>query len=547
MEKLYITGHKNPDTDSICSALAYQELKRRREGVDAEAIRLGDINRETKFVLEYFDVEEPRLKESMKPQVRDMDWDKAVSVSKDISLHKALSLIQRENVQSLPIIDWEEKLIGMVSLSDINNTYMEVWDDRILKRSNTPIGNILEVLSGSYIHLPEDPKELSGKMTVYAMDPEYVDDMIAEDDIVIIGNRPDAQRDALKKNVSMLIVTGGFSVGDDILEEAAEKNITIISTENPTFMAARLLPLSVPISYVMSENDLVYFSQDDFIEDAEGVMTKTRYRSYPVLDHSNKVVGTVSRYHLITNEKKKLVLVDHNEKNQSIDDIEEAEIVEIIDHHRVANVSTEGPVYFRNEPVGSTGTIISKMFFEQGIMPTRQTAGLLAAAIISDTLYFKSPTTTETDKMVLERISKIADIDPAEFAKKMFRKGTSLEGRSPRDLLEGDVKTFAIEGKRVRVTQIFTMDMENLEDIREDLLATMEEIRIRNGEDSFVVMLTDIFQEFSWVLVSGKFGRELAEAFDGSLSEGGFKVQGLLSRKKQLVPVLNRAVSDVVH
>lgn len=547
MEKLYITGHKNPDTDSICSALAYQELKRRREGVDAEAIRLGDINRETKFVLEYFDVEEPRLKESMKPQVRDMDWDKAVSVSKDISLHKALSLIQRENVQSLPIIDWEEKLIGMVSLSDINNTYMEVWDDRILKRSNTPIGNILEVLSGSYIHLPEDPKELSGKMTVYAMDPEYVDDMIAEDDIVIIGNRPDAQRDALKKNVSMLIVTGGFSVGDDILEEAAEKNITIISTENPTFMAARLLPLSVPISYVMSENDLVYFSQDDFIEDAEGVMTKTRYRSYPVLDHSNKVVGTVSRYHLITNEKKKLVLVDHNEKNQSIDDIEEAEIVEIIDHHRVANVSTEGPVYFRNEPVGSTGTIISKMFFEQGIMPTRQTAGLLAAAIISDTLYFKSPTTTETDKMVLERISKIADIDPAEFAKKMFRKGTSLEGRSPRDLLEGDVKTFAIEGKRVRVTQIFTMDMENLEDIREDLLATMEEIRIRNGEDSFVVMLTDIFQEFSWVLVSGKFGRELAETFDGSLSEGGFKVQGLLSRKKQLVPVLNRAVSDVVH
>ena len=308
-------------------------------------------------------------------------------------------------------------------------------------------------------------------------------------------------------------------------------------------MAARLLPQAVPISHVMTTNELVYFHKDDFVEDVKAIMGKTRYRTYPVVDHKNRVVGSISRYHLISNQKKKLILVDHNEKSQSIPDIEYADIKEIIDHHRVANVSTTGPVYFRNEPVGSTCTIISKIFFEHGIRPTRKIAGILCAAIISDTLLFKSPTTTELDKIMLERMSTIAGIDPEKFAMEMFKAGTSLENVKPQDLLKADVKLFTIEDERVRVGQAFTMDLDNLASIKKQLIDKMEEMRKDYKEDVFVFALTDIFKETSKIIVVGKFEQPIAAAFEADLEDNSFMAPGVLSRKKQIIPKLTQAIS----
>lgn len=547
MEKVYITGHKNPDTDSICAALAYQELKTRTGEENVEAIRLGDVNRETQFVLDYFGVDAPTFKDSMKPQVKDLSFDVAMCVSQNASLYKATNIMQEKNVSSLPVIDIEERLLGVVSLSDITKCYMDVWDDQILSHSKTPVENIIDVLSASVLNIPEQDRDLPGKMVVGAMNPEQMSKFLEEGDVVILASREDSQLVAIDKNVSMIILTGGNKLNDELLEKARKKDIIVISTELQTYMAARLLPQSVPVNYVMTKDDVVSFSLNDTVEDVKNTMSKTRYRLYPVVDNQNKVVGNIARYHVINEEKKKLILVDHNERNQSVDDMECCDIKEIIDHHRVANISTQNPVYFRNEPLGSTCTIISKMFLEKGIVPTRQTAGLLCSAIISDTLLFRSPTATETDKMILDRMAKIANINPEKFAMEMFKAGTSLEGKSPVDLLNTDVKTFKIESFDCRVAQIFSMDLDNLEKIKNSLLEEMNKIRNDKKESTFVLILTDIFREESEVLVSGMFQEQLAQAFDSKIHDNSFLAKGLLSRKKQMIPKLNQAVIKYIQ
>lgn len=541
-DKYYVTGHKNPDTDSICAAIAYAELKRKKTGFDVEAIRLGELNQETKFVLNYFGVKPPRLKESIKSQVKDLEMDKSYCVSESVSLYKALQLIQENGVNSLPVTDQNENLVGIVSLSNITMCYMDVWDDSILGRSNTPFQNIIEVLSAKYIYEPNETRALDGKITVYAMSPSQIGDKIVKGDIIILGDRKDAQLDAMDREVSLIIVTGGFEVDEEVIEKAKKTNTTIISTNYNTFMTGRLLPQAVPLSHVMSCKDLVTFNLEDTVDDAKKIMAMSRFRSYPVLDNRRKVVGSIGRFHLISSDKKQLILVDHNEKNQSIDDIEYAVIREIIDHHRVANIATDEPVYFRNEPVGSTCTIVAEMYYEAGIMPSKEIAGILSAAIISDTLLFKSPTATETDKRILERLSKITGLNHEEFAMEMFREGTKLENKSMDDLVNGDVKKFVVNDEPIRVCQIFTMNLDGLSSIEEGLKSKMEEVREKNGESTFVMMLTDIFKELSEVIIVGEHIESIKDAFGDTSDSNSFKVPGLLSRKKQLIPTITNAI-----
>lgn len=538
--KIYIVGHKNPDTDSICSAIALAELKNKL-GVEAEPIRTGGLNRETEFVLDYFKVDKPRLKTSIKPKIRDIEIDAAYCVTPNYSMAAAMDLIQKNNINSLPVVDDDEKLIGVVSLSNIAASYMEIWDDSIIGRSKTSLENILEVLKGSFVHLPENPRPLSGKMAVKAIKKQ---DLIDEGDIIIIGDDTKDQEAVIKKNISLLILTISTKLDDDLLELAKKHRVTVISTGLSSFMTSRILPQAVPVEYVMTKDDLAVFHKDDLLDDVREQMTNSRFRSYPVLDSKNQVVGNISRYHLISNLKKKVILVDHNERNQSIDDLDSADIVQIIDHHRVANVATSAPIFFRNEPVGSTSTIISKMFFENGIKPSRKIAGLLCAAIISDTLLFRSPTSTPTDKFVLNKMSKIAAIDPEEFAMEMFRAGTSLEGKKPEELLKTDVKNFTFEGKNVRVCQIFTMDLDSTASVEDDLKEAMEEYLEKENVESFILMITDIFREISEVIVVGSFKEALARQFGKEIVNSKFVAEGLLSRKKQLIPKLSSAVSE---
>ena len=543
-ETVYITGHKKPDTDSVMSAIAYADLKNRLGEYEAIPIRLGKLSQETRFVLDYFGVKPPEIKETMKLTVGDLTYDKGNIIDPSIPIRKAWDTFQKGAINSLSVVDNNGEIVGIASLSNITKSYMDVWDDKILGRANTSIDNIVDVLAANIIYLADSEATFPGKMTVFAMggDENKLEDIFCEGDIVIAGNRTDYYDYLLRQKISLLILTNGASLGEDIIDIARENKVTIISTEYNSFMTSRLLPLTIPVSQVMTTDNLIYFKTDDTLDVVREAMAKSRFRSYPVVDATKKVVGSISRYHLISSNKKKLILVDHNERNQSIDDIEEAEIIEIIDHHRVANILTTSPVFFRAEPVGSTATIISEMYLESGIRPSREIAGILCAAIISDTLLFRSPTTTSTDKRILDRMSKIAGINPEEFADKMFRAGTSLKGKSAKDLIEGDIKTFTIGEANVRVGQVFTMNPEELVPIMDELKEQMAAKIKERGEDTFVLVLTDIFNQRSELLVVGEYYDDIQEEFGELTANGTINAEGVLSRKKQVIPKLTSAI-----
>lgn len=542
-ETVYISGHKNPDTDSIISAICYADLKNRQGDINAIPIRLGNLSPETKFVLDYFKAEAPVFKESMILQVKDLNIDRSYAIDPTIPVRVAWDIFQEGLTSSLAVVDNEGKITGIASLSNITKSYMDVWDDKIIGRAHTPIENIIDVLAAKTLLLPENPRVFDGKMTVMAMNDEdqEFDNYFSEGDIVIVGNRTDYLEYLITRKVGLIILTNGSKVSEDLLEYAAENRVTVISTDYNTFMTSRLLPMTIPVSHVMTEDDLVYFSTNDTLDIVKETMAKSRFRSYPVVDENKKVIGSISRYHLISSNMKKLILVDHNEKNQSIDDIDQAEIIEIIDHHRVANISTTAPLFYRAEPVGSTATIISEMYLESGLRPSKQIAGLLCAAIISDTLLFRSPTTTDIDRRILDRMSKIADLDPEDFANKMFKAGTSLKEKSPADIVEGDVKTFTIGGEDVRVGQVMTMNPEELEPLRDEITKLMQAKIEQKGETTFVLVLTDIFNETSELLVVGDHVEDIEEEFGHKVENGTISAPGVLSRKKQVIPRLTNA------
>lgn len=545
-EKVYITGHKNPDTDSICAAISYAELKNKRGDVEAVPIRLGELNQETKFVLDYWGFEAPDYVGTLKQQVKDLSLDVPLCVTSDISIHKASRFLQERNKTSLPVIDGEEKLIGIVTLSNLTKAYMEVWDDRILWRSKTSIDNIIDVISAKIIHLPKKVRDYNGRIVVYA---SVVDEKghIDEGDVVIVGNRDDVHKEAIDRKASILILSSGAKMSEENLELARKNELLVLSSKYNSYMVARLLPQAIPIDFVMSRKNLVYFYPDDYLEDVEKKIRTTRYRNFPILDHKGKVYGYLSRNHLLLDDKKKIILVDHNERNQSIDDFDSVEIVEIIDHHRVANVMTNGPIYFRNIPVGSTCTIVAMMYFESGIIPNKNIAGLMLSAIISDTLLFRSPTTTDTDRQILMRLARIAEVNPEEYAMDMFKAGTSLENVKPSDILTTDSKVFNIENNKVKVSQTFTTNLEDLGPIEDRLLKRMVELKNQNADDVFVLLMTDIFNERSKVLLVGKYGEEIAKEFGKEFNEKGFLVDGLLSRKKQFIPRISSAIANTTE
>ena len=543
-DRIYITGHKNPDTDSICAALAYADYKNGSGEVEAIPVRLGDINLETRFILDYFGLEAPELIETVRLSVSDLSFDKVAPVSSEISLRMALALMKKNNLNSLPVVDDDEKLIGMITISDIIQNYIDVWDSTVLGRSGTSLDNIIDTLNATSVFVPKNPKNMTGKVSIFAMDIEKIKENDYENSVVICS-RGDIQEFAINSNVALMIVTGNGEVDENLIKIAEGKNTSIITTPYDTFMTSRLITQSIPVSYCMTRDDIVMFSVDELVDDAKIKMSQSRYRAYPVVDGNKKIVGLLSRYHLITSIKKKVILVDHNERSQSIDGLEESEILEIIDHHRIGDVFTGNPIYFRNEPVGSTSTIIGSIFFENGRMPSKKTAGILAAAIISDTLLLKSPTATYTDKMILERLSRIAGIDVEKFADEMFKAGTTLTGRTPQELLKQDFKIFTINDEKIGISQVYTMDAASLNDIRADLIDLMEERAEQAEYSAFILVLTDILNESSEMIVVGDYKDIVADAFDSRLVNNSFYAPGVLSRKKQVVPPLTEALANI--
>ena len=541
---IYVTGHKNPDSDSICAAYAYAEFKNKIGDVETVACRLGNPNQETQYILDYFNAEAPRLLKTVKLKVEDLQFDNISPVYPEISLKTAWSIMRDKNIKTLPVADENDHLLGVLAVSNLTSCYMDIWDNRILAKSNTTVGIIRDMGLKVVAYVNEDRKCFPGKIAVTAMQPDTMSEHIEEGDIAIVGDREEAQAALINLNVSLMIVTGGYAPSEKIISLAKEHGVTIIVTQHDSFTASRLIVQSIPVGYVMVKENIVSFTTDDLVDDIKGIMTETRFRSYPVLDQNGRVVGTVSRYHLISNHKKKVIQVDHNERGQSVDGLEDAEVLEIIDHHRVADIQTNNPIFFRNEPVGSTSTIVAKCFFESGIRPSRKAAGLLCGAIISDTLLFRSPTCTQQDIYNCKKLAEIAGINIEEFAKEMFKAGTSLKGKTVEQIFNSDFKPFTIEDIKVGIAQVNTMDIEGFMPLKEEMLQYMDQKAKEASLDMVMLLLTDILNEGSEILVTGAKPEIVEKAFKVTLENNGAFLPGVLSRKKQVVPPITNAITS---
>ncbi|MCL2323409.1 MAG: putative manganese-dependent inorganic diphosphatase, partial [Oscillospiraceae bacterium] len=498
-DTIYIIGHKNPDTDSICAAIAYSEFKN-KIGNNAIPARLGALNRETSFVLDYFNVQMPILISNVNPQISDLLIDDTFPISPDASIKSVWNIMKKNSLRSLPVVDEDNKLMGIISTSQIVNNTLDIWDTGVLYKGGTTIDNILDAVSGHIVNKAYENFTPIGKVIMATMKEETLNENIEDNDIIICGDDEKIQNIIASSCASLMIVTSKKDVSSEIIETANKNNVLIIATPFDAFTVARLIPQSIPIGYIMTSEDLVYFEQNDYIEDVKEEMLKTRYRSYPVVNAASEVIGSISRFHLITGNKKKVILVDHNEHTQAVEGLQNAEVLEIIDHHRIADIQTGLPVYFRNEPVGSTSTIVSSIFFENGIRPSKKIAGILSAAIISDTLLFKSPTATNTDKINLKRLASIANLDVEDFASKMFKAGTSLSNKTIEEIFKGDCKDFTLSSKKIGVSQFITLDTDGFKPLKEEMLYYMEKICASENYTLLILLLTDFVVGGSYIL-----------------------------------------------
>ena len=543
-EKIFVIGHKNPDTDSICSAIAYCDIKNRTsQHQKFIPKRAGQINEETEYVLSRFGVQPPGYLSNIGTQVKDMDIRMSPDADKGMSLKAAWDIMQENSIVSLPIRDKEGALEGLITIGDIAKTYMDTTDSYLLSRARTQYQKIAETIDGEVIEGNPHGYFIKGRVMVGTANPDKMKEYIEEDDMIIMGDREEDHLQAISQNVSCIIVGLGIQVSENVMKLAHEKDIIIISSPYDTFTIARLINQSIPVRYIMKTENLVTFNTEDFTDDIQDVMIKHRHRAFPVINKKGKCIGTISRRNFLGMHKKQVVLVDHNEIDQAVDNIEKADILEIIDHHKLGTLQTVQPISFRNQPVGCTGTIMYQIYGEQKLEISPKIAGLLCAAIISDTLMFRSPTCTLQDKMAAGALALIADISIEQFAKEMFRAGSNLKDKSPEEIFYQDYKKFIAEGDICfGVGQIGSMDSEELKEIKERLLPFMVSECGRHGVTRVYFMLTDIITQSTELLFYGEGSREMAEnAFKMEPENDAFYLEGVVSRKKQLIPPLMEA------
>ena len=543
-EKIFVIGHKNPDTDSICSAIAYCDIKNRTsQHQKFIPKRAGQINEETEYVLNRFGVQPPGYLSNIGTQVKDMDIRMSPDADKGMSLKAAWDIMQENSIVSLPIRDKEGALEGLITIGDIAKTYMDTTDSYLLSRARTQYQKIAETIDGEVIEGNPHGYFIKGRVMVGTANPDKMKEYIEEDDMIIMGDREEDHLQAISQNVSCIIVGLGIQVSENVMKLAHEKDIIIISSPYDTFTIARLINQSIPVRYIMKTENLVTFNTEDFTDDIQDVMIKHRHRAFPVINKKGKCIGTISRRNFLGMHKKQVVLVDHNEIDQAVDNIEKADILEIIDHHKLGTLQTVQPISFRNQPVGCTGTIMYQIYGEQKLEIPPKIAGLLCAAIISDTLMFRSPTCTLQDKMAAGALALIADISIEQFAKEMFRAGSNLKDKSPEEIFYQDYKKFIAEGDICfGVGQISSMDSEELKEIKERLLPFLVSECGRHDVTRVYFMLTDIMTQSTELLFYGEGSREMAEnAFKMEPENDAFYLEGVVSRKKQLIPPLMEA------
>jgi len=545
--KVVVIGHRNPDTDSICSAIAYAELKNRTSTLVCEPRRAGKMNQETEFVLKKFDVTPPRMCTDVNPKIRDVDYREMPGIPGSTSLRRAWKIMRDQQIDTLSITSADNELEGIITVKDLATANMDVFDTAVLAKSRTSYKNILETLNGTMVVGNADAVCTTGHIKIGTATPEMLESSVEKGDIVILSNRYESQLCAIEKEASLLIICNGAKVGRTIQRIADETGVAIMTTPEDTYAAGKLISQCAPISYYMTRDNILKFTLVTPVADVLRVMAKVRHRYFPILDEDGKYCGMVSRRNVIALRKRRIILVDHNEATQAVEGFDQAEILEIIDHHRIGSLETSGPVYFRNQPVGCTATIITQMYDENGVDIPPQIAGLLLAAILSDTLAFRSPTCTPVDENAAKRLAKIAGVDIEEFSTEMFEAGEKLDGKTPEEVFLQDFKVFMCGDIRFGVAQGSYMTRKNLQAAQALLQPYLEEARNKQNVEDLYMLLTDVPKEESVVICTGRYAAEvLSNGFESQpAADGSWTLPGVVSRKKQFIPAMMSAYQEL--
>ena len=545
--KVVVIGHRNPDTDSICSAIAYAELKNRTSTLVCEPRRAGKMNQETEFVLKKFGVTPPRMCTDVNPKIRDVDYREMPGIPGSTSLRRAWKIMRDQQIDTLSITSADNELEGIITVKDLATANMDVFDTAVLAKSRTSYKNILETLNGTMVVGNADAVCTTGHIKIGTATPEMLESSVEKGDIVILSNRYESQLCAIEKEASLLIICNGAKVGRTIQRIADETGVAIMTTPVDTYAAGKLISQCAPISYYMTRDNILKFTLVTPVADVLRVMAKVRHRYFPILDEEGKYCGMVSRRNVIALRKRRIILVDHNEATQAVEGFDRAEILEIIDHHRIGSLETSGPVYFRNQPVGCTATIITQMYDENGVDIPPQIAGLLLAAILSDTLAFRSPTCTPVDENTAKRLAKIAGVDIEEFSTEMFEAGEKLDGKTPEEVFLQDFKVFMCGDIRFGVAQGSYMTRKNLQAAQALLQPYLEEARNKQNVEDLYMLLTDVPKEESVVICTGRYAAEvLSNGFESRpAADGSWTLPGVVSRKKQFIPAMMSAYQEL--
>ena len=545
--KVVVIGHRNPDTDSICSAIAYAELKNRTSTLVCEPRRAGKMNQETEFVLKKFGVTPPRMCTDVNPKIRDVDYREMPGIPGSTSLRRAWKIMRDQQIDTLSITSADNELEGIITVKDLATANMDVFDTAVLAKSRTSYKNILETLNGTMVVGNADAVCTTGHIKIGTATPEMLESSVEKGDIVILSNRYESQLCAIEKEASLLIICNGAKVGRTIQRIADETGVAIMTTPVDTYAAGKLISQCAPISYYMTRDDILKFTLVTPVADVLRVMAKVRHRYFPILDEEGKYCGMVSRRNVIALRKRRIILVDHNEATQAVEGFDQAEILEIIDHHRIGSLETSGPVYFRNQPVGCTATIITQMYDENGVEIRPQIAGLLLAAILSDTLVFRSPTCTPIDVSTANRLAKIAGVEIDAFASEMFEAGEKLDGKTAEEVFLQDFKVFMCGDVRFGVAQGSYMTRKNLKAAQQLLTPYLPEACGKQNVEDLYMLLTDVPKEESVVICTGRHADEmLRSGFEKEPEEdGSWTLPGVVSRKKQFIPALMSAYQEL--
>ncbi|SNS78759.1 manganese-dependent inorganic pyrophosphatase [Anaerovirgula multivorans] len=531
---IFVFGHKNPDTDSVASAIAFSCLKNKL-GYDTIPCILGDINKETSYVLDYFQLPTPQFLQNVKVQVQDMQYSFEQGVSGDASILSIYKLMEKEQLQTVAIVNQENKLLGIVSMKDIAMGLIK-GDYYRLK---TSLKNLQEDLQGKV--LTGTTSYFDGNISIIAYYYKTIAGSLSESDIVIVGDTYDVIEEAIQSKVQLIIITGGRKIPSKYIDMAQAQGVTMLAVSMDTYYVSKVINQCNDVSTIMRTKNIIRFHEEDYLEEIKEEIINTHFRNYPVVDSENTFLGFINKKHILNPQRKKTILVDHNEYSQSAEGLEESEILEIVDHHKLGDISTSMPINFRNTAVGSTCTILYWMFREYNLDIDFKIAGVLMAGIISDTLLFKSPTTTPMDRIAVKELNNIIGLDVEGFAMEMFRIGTSLEGQSIEQIFFKDFKEFSLETLKTGISQVFTLDIEDVFNRKDSFIKFIGQTHKNNNYDITLLLITDILKEGSYILYQCKNSHLIPSAFHVEGNQGVF-AEGVVSRKKQVIPMLLEAI-----